>query len=146
MSKDYRHEVFYLAAVWAMMKHFSIDPQRVYLSGSSWGGRLTGRIISRYPNVFKGGIATCGCQIDNWDDEKKQYLDCATYDQKHTTMVVTTGDFDFNRDEAYSMYDYYQSRGYKKPFFIQEPKRSHGILTGPDFEKAVSLLEESGRN
>ncbi len=122
-----------------MLEYFNIDPSRIYISGASWGGRLSGRIISRYPNVFKGAIASAGCQRDDWDDEKQQYCDCLYLAQKNTVMV-TTGDYDYNRPEAYAMYDYFLDRDFQNTYYIQEPGKYHGPLSGPYFEKAVNLL------
>ncbi len=60
LAEDRRHETMALAMAYNAMRNFNIDPSRVYIAGMSWGGRLSGRIASRNPNVFTGAITTAG--------------------------------------------------------------------------------------
>ncbi len=145
-TKEHKHEVFSLAMVYNMLKYYNIDSARIYIAGSSWGGRLTGKIIHRRPDIFKGGIASCGCQSDNWDDEIKGFLPNLNYAQKNTSLVITAGDYDFNRPEAFYMYDYFLMRNFHNIFYIQDANRYHGGLSGPNFEKAIDLLDTNRIN
>ncbi|MFK5923334.1 MAG: hypothetical protein QM496_14245 [Verrucomicrobiota bacterium] len=41
-------------------RHYRIDPQRVYLSGFSGGGRMSAGMIAKFPGSFTGTIHFCG--------------------------------------------------------------------------------------
>ncbi|MBV8881331.1 MAG: hypothetical protein JO332_15300, partial [Planctomycetaceae bacterium] len=50
-----------LDAVHNMKKLYTIDPDRVYLSGVSGGGRVSSFLAPAYPDVFKGVMYLIGC-------------------------------------------------------------------------------------
>src|SRR5262249_36386121 len=43
-----------------VMKHVSIDPERVYLTGLSMGGFGTWRLAATYPDRFAAALPICG--------------------------------------------------------------------------------------
>ena len=49
-----------LEALDALSKEFSIDPQRIYVTGLSMGGYGTLDAVSRRPNYFAAAVPTCG--------------------------------------------------------------------------------------
>lgn len=49
-----------LAALWALRREFSIDPDRVYLVGLSMGGSGAWDFASRHPNLFAAVVPICG--------------------------------------------------------------------------------------
>ncbi len=140
------HSVFSLAMVYYLAGHYNVDPSRIYIAGFSWGGRLAGRILYQYPKVFKGGISCGGCQvITKESSDSEGYIDSFEYARKMTSLVIITGDKDFNRKEAYSMYEFLQLSQFQNVHYIQQPKRGHVPVTGENFERAVRLLDERGR-
>ena len=62
-----RRATYALAAPTVAGKHYDIDPERIYLSGLSGGGRMAGMVAAVYPQVFKGAIFNCG--IDFWGED-----------------------------------------------------------------------------
>jgi ankyrin repeat protein len=142
-SKDYfltDHERLCLAAVHYIFGHYAVDRKRVYLTGFSWGGRLTGEIVPKQPRVFTGGIAVGGCFISG-----ERIIPSYPYARTHAAMVLATGDWDYNRQETYNGYSTFLMLGYEAHFF-QEPRKGHSRISGENFEKAVTLLDEaSGR-
>ena len=44
----------------ALTREFSLDPDRVYLTGQSLGGGGTWDIISKRPNLFAAAVPLCG--------------------------------------------------------------------------------------
>jgi hypothetical protein len=132
------HERFVLAAVYHMFGAYNVDRHRVYLSGFSWGGRLTGEIVPKQPRIFTGGIAVGGCfEINNgsclWIHPEAR---------KRATMVLATGDWDYNRQETYNGYSLFLHFGYDAHFF-QEPRNGHARISGQNFERAISLLDSA---
>jgi hypothetical protein len=55
-----------LDAVHTLTLEYEIDPDRVYVTGFSGGGRLASRLGFHYPEVFRGGIYQGGCSF--WED------------------------------------------------------------------------------
>lgn len=131
------HERLVLAMVFHMFGHYAVDRKRVYLTGFSWGGRLTGEIVPREPRVFTGGIAVGGCFTSG-----ARIIPSYPYARRHVTMVCATGDWDFNRQETFNGYDTFLYLGYEA-YFLQEPRKGHARISGENFEKAIMLLDEA---
>jgi predicted peptidase len=49
-----------LELVGAMQKEYSIDPNRIYLTGLSMGGYGTWDLLARRPKLFAAGVPVCG--------------------------------------------------------------------------------------
>ncbi len=131
------HERLVLAAVYHMFGHYAIDRKRVYLTGFSWGGRLTGEIVPREPRVFTGGIAVGGCFTTVTGG---RIIPSYPYARRHVAMVCATGDWDYNRQETFNGFDTFLYLGYEA-YFFQEPRKGHARISGENFEKAISLLD-----
>ena len=90
-SGDYvftNHERFCLAIAYHMLGAYSVDRKRIYLTGFSWGGRLTGEIVPKQPRLFNGGIAVGGCFITLTGG---RIIPSYPYARQHTDMVLATG-------------------------------------------------------
>jgi poly(3-hydroxybutyrate) depolymerase len=129
------HERLVLAAVYHMFGAYSVDRSRVYLTGFSWGGRLTGEIVPKEPRLFTGGIAVGGCFTSYG-----RALWAHPAARKRAAMVLATGDWDYNRQETFNGYDAFLAFGYEAHYF-QEPRRGHARISGENFDKAVTLLD-----
>jgi ankyrin repeat protein len=147
------HENFYLAVVYNLLKQYTIDVNRIFMAGVSWGGRLTGRIVPRYPHVFKGGIATCGVQerfgaVENRTapEKERRLMDCYYAAREKTALVITTTDYDFNREEAFASFNFLKKRGFRDVHFLQEPFKQHESLSGAYFDRAIQLLDGKPAN
>ncbi len=134
------HEAFALAVVWDLLGRYALDRSRVYLAGFSWGGRLTGEIVPKQPQVFRGGIAIGGCFT-----KSQRVTPALEWGRERITMVLVTGDYDYNRLETYNGYSALASLGYRSCYFLQEPLRGHTVLSAENFEKALRLLDQGGR-
>jgi ankyrin repeat protein len=142
LREKHPHIVFTLAMVYDLARHYRVDPSRIYLAGFSWGGRLTGRILYQYPNIFRGGIASGGCQVVNRESSDAEgMIDAFEMARRDTALVITAGDNDHNREEAYSKYDFLLRMQFRNVYYIQEPGRGHAPLTGENFDRALGLLD-----
>ena len=130
------HELLCLAAAYHILGNYNIDRNRVYLAGFSWGGRLTGEIAPRWPTVFTGGIAVGGCFTS-----PDRIFPSYRMARERVAMVLATGDWDYNRAETYNGYSAFLAMGYAASF-IQEPKRAHARISGPEFERAIAFLDD----
>ncbi len=130
------HECFCLAIVYNLLGYYSLDRSRIYLAGFSWGGRLTGDIVTWRPGVFKGGIAVGGCFTSRFSGTPS-----LGYGQSTIAMVMCTGDYDYNRKETFGGYSTLTRLGYENCLFIQEPLKGHSVLSAAVFEKALGFLD-----
>jgi predicted esterase len=141
-SDDYRvgnHERFILAILYHMLGAYGLDRSRIYLTGFSWGGRLTGQIVPFWPKFFTGGIAVGGCFTVPGGN-----LLCPSYRyaRDRATMVCVSGDWDYNRGESYNGYNAFASLGFEA-YYFQEPMRGHARISGEYFERALGLLDSA---
>jgi pimeloyl-ACP methyl ester carboxylesterase len=136
------HESFILAIVNDLLSRFPVDRQRVYLAGFSWGGRLTGEIVPRYPELFTGGIAAGGCFTTKGS---ALYTPAMDYARQRVSMVLSTGDYDYNRLETWNGYNRFLSMGYKAEYY-QDPIKDHARISDSNFESALSFLDEGSRS
>lgn len=81
-----------LFAVGLINNRYSIDDQRVYLSGFSGGARVAGLVAAAYPEIFKGYIYMSGAEF--WEDELA--LDKLEAMQRNRYAFLV-GSEDFNR-------------------------------------------------
>jgi predicted peptidase len=52
-------------------RDYSIDRERVYITGLSGGGKMASMVASEHANVFKGAIFNCG--VEFWDRATPQH-------------------------------------------------------------------------
>ncbi len=130
------HETFSLAIVYNMLSYFNVDRSRIYMAGFSWGGRLTGEIVPKQARIFSGGIAIGGCFTTGG-----RIAPALDYGRENVTMVMATGDWDYNRQETYGGWDVLTYFGYRNCTFLQESGKGHAIMSAANFEKAMTLLD-----
>jgi hypothetical protein len=51
-------------------REYAIDPDRVYVTGLSGGGKMASMVATDHANVFKGAIYNCG--VEFWDGQPAQ--------------------------------------------------------------------------
>lgn len=141
-----------LDAVHNMKKMYGIDPNRIYVSGISGGGRVASMLAIHYSDVFCGGIFVVG--VEYWEAipvtdrpgqfwrpmprPRSKYLAMA---KERGRYVLLTGDNDDNRRQTW---DYYEN-GYRKKLkhvlYIQVPGMGHEMPPAEWYEKAVVFLD-----
>lgn len=141
-----------LDAVHNIKKMYNIDPNRIYVSGISGGGRVASILAIHYPDVFSGGIFVVG--VEYWEAvavtgvprqfykpiprPQSKYLAIA---KERGRYVLLTGDKDSNRIQTW---DYYE-KGYKKNLkhvlYIQVPGMGHELPPVEWYEKAIVFLD-----
>jgi poly(3-hydroxybutyrate) depolymerase len=141
-----------LDAVFNMTKKYNIDPNRVYVSGDSGGGRVASILAMHYSEVFSGGIFVVGVEYweplpvtgrpgQFWRPMPKPQLTYLALARKRGRYVLLTGDHDGNRAQTY---DYYEN-GYKKKLrhvlYIQVPGMGHEMPPMEWYEKAIVFLD-----
>jgi hypothetical protein len=120
-----------------MMKHYKIDPDRVYIFGTSGGGRCASMLGPVYPNIFTGGLYSIGCNSPHRPDKTRFELG-----KKNSRFVFCTCDNDPNRADTKSTYEAYKAQGYEHCTYIQVPNQAHQDPPLEYFEKAILALDE----
>jgi len=100
-----------------MIKHYQIDPDRVYVSGFSGGARMAGLLGFLQPDVFRGTIQNCGADF-----------------YKHVAQVYATTQL----DTAGNPYGFFPAT----PGEIQAAQRvSFVLITGSDDYRRGNILD-----
>jgi hypothetical protein len=115
---------------------YRIDPDRVYLSGFSGGGKVSGMVAINFANIFRGAIYICGAQF--WTEDRPQMFS----QLEKNRYVFLTGSEDFNRDLTYRIFRKYESAGLENVELINVPRMTHQNPSTRYFRKAIHFLDQ----
>lgn len=115
---------------------YSIDPDRVYLSGFSGGGKTAGLVAIHFANLFKGAIYICGAEF--WTNDPPALMSQVLQNR----YVFLTGDEDFNRTLTRRVYNRYERAGVPNINLIIVPGMAHSNPGGRDLDRAIRFLDE----
>jgi hypothetical protein len=142
-------------------ERYNIDPQRVYVSGISGGGRIASMLGVGYPDVFRGGIYVIGCNFYRAVQSREQRVpetgQFATYFRSYnpppaeflslarqrSRHVLITGDFDGNREQTWLYYLGFVRDRFEHVTYYQVPGMGHQPPDGEWFEEALRFLEDA---
>jgi hypothetical protein len=140
-------------AAFNMSALYTIDPDRVYISGSSGGGRCASRAALAFSDVFTGGaFYVIGCDpYDDipvgdgsnkiypgiWKDRDKKLFNAA----KSHWFVFLTGSKDFNRLGTLGAHKAYTRDGFDHCAYIEVPDMGHQNPPADYFEQGLSFLD-----
>ena len=123
-------------AVAAVAKRYSVDTERVYVSGFSGGGKIASVTISEYPQLFKGGIYICGVLSHATKSDNLELL-------KQNRHVFVTGRKDFNYEPTKIAYRKYKKAGIDASELLVIPKLKHQNPNAEGIDQALSFLNAS---
>lgn len=142
-----------LDAVHNLSKRFVIDPDRVFVSGFSGGGRMASRLGVMYADVFTGALSIDG--TDWWEDlpadespgrwfkGRYQKPKRAIWNQarKKRRYVLMTGERDGNRPGTKAAYIHgFKKAGFKHVVYIEVPGKGHEWPPASHFADALDYL------
>jgi predicted esterase len=130
-----RRAIFAVTAVEAIKKNYSIDPERVYLSGFSGGGKTAGMVAPGATDLFKGAIYIGGGEF--WKD----YPHDPVEQIQANHYVFVTGTEDFNLDLTRKIYRQYKKAGVENSKLIVSGRMGHRLPEPPDFTRAIKFLD-----
>ncbi|MHC4517978.1 MAG: prolyl oligopeptidase family serine peptidase [Planctomycetota bacterium] len=141
-----------LDGVHNMRRMYNIDPNRIYVSGISGGGRVASILAMHYPDVFAGGIFVVG--VEYWEaiaatgrpghvwkpipKPQAKYLAMA---RERGRYVLLTGDHDSNRRQTKDYYEYGYKKKLRHVLYIQVPGMGHAMPPAQWYEKAIVFLD-----
>lgn len=129
-----------LLAPVAMEKRYTLDAERVYLSGLSGGGRVSSIVAPDYAHIFKGAIYNCGA--DSWSGERPERHE----EMKANHYVFITGTRDFNLRSTKNAYRAYEKAGIANIKLMVIPRMAHRNPRAPDYERAIEYLDSRIEN
>jgi hypothetical protein len=141
-----------LEAVRQAKLHYTIDDERVYVSGISGGGRVASHAAILAADVFAGGFYVVGC--DFWKavpaGGKRYYPgfwrrpDTKLLRRARSTgrYVLLTGSDDFNRESTERTYDAYVADKFAHATYLEVPGMGHTHPDGEWFAKGIEALDE----
>lgn len=127
-----------LDAVHNLKKRYAVDPDRVYVSGYSGGGRVTSLLAPAFPDVFRGAMYLDGCN----EVTPKLPQNLQERMKSVTGYVFLTGDKDFNRPGTRQTFEAYERAHFAHITYLQVPGMGHDIPPREWLEKGVVFLDE----
>lgn len=126
-----------LDAVHNLKKIYAIDPDRVYVSGISGGGRVTSFLAPAFPDVFRGAIYLIGCNslAAKLPPDLQERMKANSY-------VFLTGDSDFNLPGTKQVLEEYQRAHFARTTYLQVPGMSHEVPPADWVGKGLVYLDE----
>jgi hypothetical protein len=126
-----------LDAVFHMKKLYTIDPERIYASGISGGGRVCSFLTPAFPDVFNGGMYLIGC------NSLAAKLQPELQDRmKGNGYVFLTGDKDMNQPGTKRVFDEYQRAHFARTTYLQVPGMAHEVPPSDWLDKGFTFLDE----
>jgi hypothetical protein len=137
-----------------MQARYAIDPDRVYVTGVSGGGRCASILGVIAPDIFRGGMYMIGSDFYRQlpADEPNQFypltytppapklLNLAKHRSRH---VLLTGDNDGNRGQTRANYDLgFLKDGFEYVTYFQVPRMGHQPPPADWFEKGLEYLDQ----
>jgi dienelactone hydrolase len=130
-----RRAAFALVARTLATMHYKIDRERIYLSGFSGGGKMTGMLAADYPNLFKGAIYICG--INSLDKHPSKQFEL--FKQNH--YVFVTGTRDHSLDQTKRVHRQYLKSGVDNSKLMVVRNMTHENPSGSKFGEAIQYLD-----
>ncbi len=146
-----------LDGVHNIKRMYKVDPNRIYVSGISGGGRVASILAMHYPDVFSGGIFVVG--VEYWEAiavtgrpgqlwkpmprPQSKYLAMA---KERGRYVLLTGDNDSNRSQTWDYYEYGYRKKLKHVVYIQVPGMGHEMPSAEWYEKAIVFLDTANQH
>jgi predicted peptidase len=98
---------------------YVINPERIYISGFSGGGRVSSMVATEYNQIFKGAIYNSGANF--WGETSLSRYE----EMKNNYYVFITGTEDFNLEDTKEVYNAYKNAGINNSKLIVIPNMAH---------------------
>ena len=123
-----------VAPTWAG-RLYTIDQERIYLSGFSGGGKVASMVAVDYAQLFKGAIYNCGVAF--WDKHPPSQFDLV----KQNRYVFVTGTLDHALERTKEVYKRYLRSGVGNSRLIVVRGMTHRNPNGSDLDRAIQYLD-----
>ena len=139
-----------------MMKHYRIDPNRIYASGFSGGARIAGKLGFFQSDLFRGTIQNSGADfyktvarayatstLDSFGNTYGVFRATATEVEaaKLVRFVLITGSNDFRRGNILDIYHGGFAKAGIHSKLLDVPGLGHDLCDGKTFSAALDFIE-----
>ena len=131
-----RRMLFAALAPYVLAQSYEIDPDRVYVSGFSGGGKVASIAVIQFANLFTGAVYICG--VEFWS-EIQPALQSRVMSNRY---VFLTGGRDFNRDLTKKIYRRYERAGVPNIHLMDIAGMGHDEPGREDFRDAIHFLDK----
>jgi hypothetical protein len=131
-----RRMLFAALAPYVVSSDFEVDPDRIYVSGFSGGGKAASIAAMNFANLFTGAIYICGAEF--WPDVSPELWSKA----KSNRYVFLTGGRDFNRTLTGKIYGKYERAGLVNIILMSIPGMGHDTPDRAHFQEAINYLDQ----
>ncbi|MDH3585300.1 MAG: hypothetical protein OER86_13940, partial [Phycisphaerae bacterium] len=138
-------------AVGLIKARYSVDEDRVYVSGNSGGGRVSSQVAIVHGDLFDGGFYHIGCNpYRSLSLEGNKYLPGflarpnprLLARARVNRFVLLTGEKDFNRDGTKKVFQLYQKDGFRNVTYLEVPGMAHRSPPADWFAKGIAALDQ----
>ena len=139
-----------------MKSRFHVDPDRVYVSGVSGGGRLASMLGVAYADVFTGCFPMVGVNFYKsvptgeprmaWLPKYRPDPRVLESAKAKNRYVLLTGEKDFNRENTTRIFrDGFEAEGFRNVLLIDVPGMGHGRPSAEWLLKGIEFLDRGSR-
>lgn len=128
-----RRMLFALMARMKAGEAFELDPERIYISGFSGGGRMASYVAVLFPQTFTGGLYICGVEYGTLAEPTPAFLA-----RRH---VFLTGQRDFNRNETKKRFNAMRADGAGAVHLMDIPNFEHELPRARHLREALTFLD-----
>ena len=133
-TKPNHRIVMAINAVPAAMRQWSINKNRIIISGFSGGGRIASMLAIQYPNIFSSALYICG--VNYWEESWQPDMDKLTSHR----FVFFTGTNDFNLGQTRDIHTRYLKAGLKNSKLLVANRTAHELPNANYLNLALSYL------
>jgi predicted esterase len=130
-----RRVLLALLATAAAGKQYVLDPERIYISGLSGGGKIASMVATDQASLFRGAIYNCG--VEMWDSDVPHRLE----DMRQNHYVFVTGTYDQALEPTKKAYRAYKRAGVENAKLMVIRHMTHRNPDAYDFEEALKYLD-----
>lgn len=143
---------FAFYAVELLNRRYELDPNRIYITGNSGGGRAASLAMFYRPELFSGGMPMVGClapipngnqafQLGTPPMHSMPSRDALRLASTNGRYVMLTGETDFNRKQCEATAKYLQDSGFKYATVMVQPGLGHSNASAEYFGKALDFVD-----
>jgi poly(3-hydroxybutyrate) depolymerase len=146
----YQRSGLSLDAVENMKGTYNVDPDRIYVSGLSGGGKMAAMMAVDYPEIFAGGFPIIGMTtylrvpLESSPGQAVARFPAPAPDvlsrARRQPLVIMTGSGDFNREECRLTAAAYEQDGFEHLHLIDIDGMGHEMPTPENFARGLDLL------
>jgi len=136
-----------------LRKRFNVDPDRVYVSGFSGGGRIASMLGVAYADIFSGAIPLCGVNFytdipsepgKHWARGYIPVDEALKIAKEKGRYVLVTGEKDMNLKNTRAVHEHgFKKEGFKRAMLLEVPGLGHSPPAAEWLEKGLDFLDKT---